>query len=265
MGGEVKSVTGQIHASAVIDESARIADDVTIGPYAIVGPRVSIGAGSRIAAHAVIECDTRIGERCKIHYGAVVGSDPQDLKYEGEPTTCLIGNDTTIREFVTVNRGTRALGYTKVGDGCLLMAYVHVAHDCVVGDGVILSNAVNLGGHVTVDEQAILGGMTPVHQFVRIGAHAFVGGCSRVVKDIPPYVKASGMPATLFGLNTVGLDRRGFPENVKTELKRAYRLFFNSKLNITQALARAEEELHPYPEIVRFLTFIAESQRGVTV
>ena len=145
------------------------------------------------------------------------------------------------------------------------MAYVHVAHDCRIGDGVILSNAVNLAGHVTIDEQAIVGGMTPVHQFVRIGAHAFVGGGSRVQKDVPPYVTAAGVPTTLFGLNTVGLDRRGFPENVKSELKRAYRLFFNSKLNIGQALERAESELHPYPEIERFLAFIRESERGITV
>jgi UDP-N-acetylglucosamine acyltransferase len=166
---------------------------------------------------------------------------------------------------VTINRGTRALGTTQVGDECLLMAYVHIAHDCVVGDHVILSNAVNLAGHVRVDDWAILGGMTPVHQFTRIGAHAFVGGCSRVQKDVPPYVKAAGNPAALFGLNAVGLDRRGFPEAVKAELKRAYRLFFNSKLNITQALARARSELHPYPEVERFLAFIEDSERGVTV
>jgi UDP-N-acetylglucosamine acyltransferase len=261
----VRSLTGQFHATAVVDPSAEIGDDVMIGPYAIIGARVIIGAGTRIAAHAVVEPDTTIGERCQVYYGAVIGSDPQDLKYEGEPTTCLIGNDTVVREYVTVNRGTRALGYTQVGDGCLLMAYAHVAHDCQIGDGVILSNSVGLAGHVTVDEHAVVGGMTGVHQFVRIGAHAFVGGVSRVQKDIPPYVKAAGNPTALFGLNTVGLDRRGFPANVQAELKRAYRLFFNSKLNITQALARARGELHPYPEIVRFLTFISESERGVTV
>lgn len=259
------SVAGEIHSTAIVDPTAEVHESALIGPYAIVGPGVVVGAGTRIYPHAVIERDTTIGERCEIHYGAVVGGDPQDLKYEGEPTTCIVGNDTTIREYVTVNRGTRALGRTQIGDGCLLMAYVHVAHDCQVGDGVILSNAVNLAGHVTIDEQAIVGGMTPIHQFVRIGAHSFVGGASRVQKDIPPYVKAAGNPAGLFGLNAVGLDRRGFPENVKDELKRAYRLFFNSKLNIRQALRRAETELHPYPEIVRFLTFISESQRGVTV
>lgn len=261
----MKSATGEIHSTAIVDPTAEIHETAFVGACAIVGPRVTIGAHSRIYAHAVVERDTTIGERCQIHYGAVIGGDPQDLKYQGEHTVCLIGNDTVIREYVTVNRGTRALGRTQIGDGCLFMAYVHVAHDCQVGDGVILSNAVNLAGHVTIDEQAIVGGMTPVHQFTRIGAHAFVGGASRVQKDIPPYVKAAGNPAQLFGLNVVGLDRRGFPENVKNELKRAYRLFFNSKLNISQARARAEKELHPYPEIVRFLTFISESERGVTV
>lgn len=261
----MKSVAGEIHSTAIVDPGAKVHESATIDPYAIVGPRVTIGAGTRVYAHAVIERDTTIGERCEIHYGAVIGGDPQDLKYEGEPTTCVIGNDTVIREYSTVNRGTRALGRTQIGDGCLLMAYVHVAHDCQIGDGVILSNAVNIAGHVTIDEQAIIGGMTPIHQFVRVGAHAFVGGASRLQKDVPPYVKVSGNPASLFGLNVVGLDRRGFPENVKNELKRAYRLFFNSKLNITQAIARAESELHPYPEIIRFCTFIAESERGVTV
>lgn len=258
-------LTANVHESAILDPEASLGENVEIGPYAVIGPNVSIGEGSRVMSHAVVVRDTTIGERCEIHPGAVVGGDPQDLKWEGEHTTCIIGNDTTIRECVTISRGTRALGRTQIGDGCLLMAYVHVAHDCQVGDGVILSNAVNLAGHVTIDEQAILGGMTPVHQFTRIGAHAFVGGASRIVKDVPPYVKAAGNPAELFGLNSVGLDRRGFPENVKRELRRAYRLFFQSKHNIAQALEKAREELHPYPEIVRLLTFISESERGVTL
>lgn len=261
----MKSLVTAVHATALVDPGADLAEDVSIGPYAIVGPGVTIGSGTRVAAHAVIERDTTIGERCEIHYGAIIGGDPQDLKYEGENTTCVIGSRTVIREYVTVNRGTRARGSTQVGEDCLLMAYVHVAHDCVVGDHVILSNVVNLAGHVQVDDWAIIGGMTPVHQFTRIGAHAFVGGCSRVQKDVPPFVKAAGNPAALFGLNVVGLDRRGFPENVKAELKRAYRLFFNSKLNITQALARARSELTPYPEVDRFLSFIEGSERGVTV
>lgn len=257
--------TESIHATAIVDPTATVDESAQVGAFAIVGPNVTIGEDTRIYPHAVVERDVTIGARCQVHYGAVVGGDPQDLKYEGEQTTCIIGDDTVIREYVTVNRGTRALGRTQIGDGCLLMAYVHVAHDCQIGDKVILSNAVNLAGHVTIDEQAIIGGMTPIHQFVRVGAHAFVGGASRVQKDIPPYVKVAGNPAALYGLNSVGLERRNFPENVRNELKRAYRLFFNSKVNITQALERARAELHPYPEVVRFITFIAESERGVTV
>lgn len=257
--------TETVHSTAIVDPSAEVHETAQVGAYAIVGPSVTIGEETRIYPHAVVERDTTIGDRCQIHYGAVIGGAPQDLKYEGEPTTVIIGNDTVIREYATVNRGTRALGRTQIGDGCLLMAYVHVAHDCQIADKVILSNAVNVAGHVTIDEQAIVGGMTPIHQFVRIGAHAFVGGAARVQKDIPPYVKAAGNPAGLYGLNSVGLERRNFPENVRNELKRAYRLFFNSKLNITQALRRARAELHPYPEVVRFITFIAESERGVTV
>lgn len=165
----MKPLTSAIHATAIVDPSADIAEDAWVGPYAIVGPGVTVGPGTRIAAHAVIERDTTVGERCEVHYGAVIGGDPQDLKYEGEATTCVIGNRTVIREYVTVNRGTRAQGTTQVGDECLLMAYVHVAHDSVVGDHVILSNAVNLAGHVRVDDWAIVGGMTAVHQFTRIG------------------------------------------------------------------------------------------------
>lgn len=258
-------MASQIHETAVIDAGAELGPSVEVGPYAVVGPNVSIGPDTRIGPHSVIVRDTTIGERCEIHASAVIGGDPQDLKYEGEATTCVIGDETTIREFVTISRGTRALGYTEIGRGCLLMAYVHVAHDCQIGDGVILSNAVNLAGHVVVEDHAIIGGMTPVHQFVRIGCHAFVGGGSRVQKDIPPYVKAAGSPMSLFGLNTVGLERRRFSEEIKRELKRAYRLFFGSKLNISQALDRARDELQPFPEIEHFLTFIGESERGVTV
>lgn len=254
-----------IHPTALIDPDARIGEDVTIGPFAIVGPRVVVGDGTRIGPHVHIERDTRIGQNCAIHTGAVLGTDPQDLKFEGEDTLLLIGDRTVIREYATLNRGTTALGYTSVGNDCLLMAYTHVAHDCQVGDHVILSNAVNMGGHVTIDEWAIVGGVTPIHQFVRIGAHAFVGGASRVAKDIPPYVKAAGSPVQLYGLNAVGLQRRGFSEEVRRELKRAYRLFFASTYNTTQALARAREELRALPEIEVFLSFFETTERGVSV
>ena len=255
----------RIHATAIIDESAQLGEDVSIGPYSIVGPGVTVGAGTEIGPHVLIEKDTMVGAGCRIHKGAVLGTDPQDLKYRGETTRLIVGDRTVIREYATLNRGTTALGHTSVGCDCLLMAYTHVAHDCQLGDHVILSNAVNMGGHVSIGDWAIVGGITPIHQFVRIGCHAFVGGASRVAKDIPPYVKAAGSPVQLYGLNSVGLQRRGFSEDVRRELKRAYRLFFASSYNTSQALARAREELRAIPEIEVFLSFFEQSERGVSV
>ncbi|HEX6925474.1 MAG TPA: acyl-ACP--UDP-N-acetylglucosamine O-acyltransferase [Longimicrobiaceae bacterium] len=259
------SASGGIHPTAIVDESAQIGEGVTIGPYSIVGPGVSIGPRTRIGPHVLIERDVTVGADCVFHKGAVIGTDPQDLKYDGEPTKLVIGDRTVIREYATLNRGTSALGRTTVGSDCLLMAYTHVAHDCQIGDRVILSNSVNMGGHVTIEDWAIVGGGTQIHQFVRIGCHAFVGGASAVRKDVPPFVKASGSPMQLYGLNTVGLQRRGFSEEVRRELKRAYRLFFASSYNTTQALARARDELRSLPEIETFLAFFEESGRGVSV
>ena len=256
-GGQVRTrqATADIHATAIVDPTAIVKDD-EIGPYAI-GPDVTIGEGTHVYAHAVIERGT-IGDRCQIHYGPDRGTG---LRREGEETVPSIGDGTVIREYVTVSRGTRARE-PKLG-GCLLMAYVHVAHDCLIGDRVT-SNAVNLADTPSRSTSRRSSGMTPVHQFVRIGAHSFVGGGSRVQKDIPPFVKAAGIPTALFGLNTVGLDRRGFAENVKTELKRPTGLFFNSKLNIGQACPGAGGGgAHPYPEIPA--TFIRASERGITV
>lgn len=254
-----------IHPTAIIDESAELGDGVVVGPYSVIGPNVVIGDGVRIGPHVLIERDTIIGAGCEIHKGAVLGTDPQDLKYRGEPTQLVVGERTVIREYATLNRGTAAHGRTEIGSDCLLMAYVHVAHDCVIGNHVILSNAVNMAGHVEIGDWATVGGVTAIHQFVRVGQHAFVGGASRVPKDVPPYVKAAGNPIALYGLNSVGLQRRGFSEEVRRELKRAYRLFFASTLNVSQALARAEEELEPYPEVKEFLRFVEESSRGITV
>jgi UDP-N-acetylglucosamine acyltransferase len=260
---EAPQLTG-IHPTALIDPSATIAESASVGPFSIIGPNVIIGADSRVHSHVLIAQDTTIGSGCEIHHGAVLGTDPQDLKFGGESTRLIIGDRTTIREYATLNRGTAALGPTEVGADCLLMAYVHVAHDCVLGDHVILSNAVNMGGHVEIEEWAIVGGVTAIHQFTRIGAHAFVGGASRVSKDIPPYVRAAGSPIQLAGLNSVGLERRGFSAEVRQELKRAYKLFFHSKYNVTQAL-QAASELQPLPEVRRFLDFIESSHRGIVV
>jgi UDP-N-acetylglucosamine acyltransferase len=254
-----------VHPTAIIDPTAELGAGVEIGPFTIVGPNVRIGAGTRVGSNVLIERDTTVGEACRISHGAVLGTDPQDLKYAGESTLLVVGDRTVIREYATLNRGTAALGRTQVGSDCMLMAYTHVAHDCTLGDHVILSNAVNMAGHVTIQDWAIVGGMTPIHQFVRIGAHSFVGGQSRVAKDIPPYVKAAGIPIQLYGLNSVGLQRRGFSEEVRRELKRAYRLFFASSHNTTQALARAREELRELPEVEVFIAFFENSERGVSV
>jgi len=255
----------EIHPTALIDPSADLAHGVVVGPYSIVGPGVRLGARTRIGSHVLIERDTHVGEECTISQGAVLGTDPQDLKYMGEPTLLTVGDRTVLREYATLNRGTIASGVTRVGSDCMLMAYTHVAHDCHLGNHVILSNAVNMAGHVTIGDWAIIGGLTPIHQFVRIGAHAFVGGATRVAKDVPPYVKAAGSPMELYGLNSVGLQRRGIPDDVRRELKRAYRLFFASNHNVAQALARAREELRALPEVEVFLSFFENSERGVQV
>jgi UDP-N-acetylglucosamine acyltransferase len=254
-----------IHRTALIDPSADLGTDVSVGPYAIVGPHVTVGAGSTLAAHAVIERNTRIGTGVNVGYGTVIGNDPQDLKYKGEETWVEIGDDTIIREYCTINRGSTATGKTTVGERCFLMTYVHVAHDCVVGNDVIIANGVQMAGHVTVDDRAIISGLVPIHQFVRIGTYSFVGGASRVNQDVPPFTKAAGNPVHLYGLNSVGLQRAGFSPDVKLALKRAYRLVFNSDLTVSQGIARARVELPQVPEVETFLRFIEASQRGVMV
>ncbi|MBT8488146.1 MAG: acyl-ACP--UDP-N-acetylglucosamine O-acyltransferase, partial [Gemmatimonadetes bacterium] len=195
---------------------------------------------------------------------AVLGTDPQDLKYQGERAPLEIGDRTVIREFATLNRGTAASGRTIVGSDCLLMAYSHVAHDCVLGNHVILANAVNMAGHVIIEDWVIVGGLTPIHQFVRIGAHAFVGGGSRVAQDVPPYCRAAGNPPKLYGLNSVGLERRGLSQEVRSALKKAYRMLFQGDVNLTQALERAESEVNSTPEVRHLIQFIRASERGIT-
>ena len=258
-------MTSRIHPTALVDAGAEIGEGVEIGAQAIVGEGCRIGDGSIISPRAVLERNVIVGCGVKVGVGTVLGGDPQDLKYKGEHTTVEIGDGTTIREYTTINRGTTQSYKTTVGKGCFLMSYVHLAHDCHVGDGVIISNGTQLAGHVTIDEKAILSGLVAVHQFATIGRYCFIGGCSRVAKDVPPYVKAVGNPIKLYGLNTVGLERNGFPEEVRRELKRAYRLFFKSELNLSQARERAVAELHQYPEIGEFLAFFDRSDRGSVV
>jgi UDP-N-acetylglucosamine acyltransferase len=258
-------VPSGIHRSAVIDPGAQLGEGVSIGPFCVIGPGVVLQDGVSLGAHVVIERNTNVGRECRIASGAVLGGDPQDLKYAGEPTELVIGERTQIREYVTLNRGTAAHGRTEIGDDCLIMAYAHVAHDCMIGDRVVIANAVNMGGHVEIGDWVVIGGMTAIHQFVKIGPHAFIGGTSAVRKDVPPFVKASGSPLKLYGLNSVGLQRRGMPDEVRHELRRAYRMLFQTKRNLKDSLAAAGAELEPYPEVRALLDFFAKSDRGVTV
>jgi UDP-N-acetylglucosamine acyltransferase len=258
-------MSARIHPTAVVHEGAQIGADVEIGAFGFVGEGCVIGDGCVIAPRVTLERNVFLGERVKVGVGSVLGGDPQDLKYKGEYTTVEVGEGTTIREYSTINRGTTQSFKTTVGKNCFIMSYVHLAHDCHVGDGVIISNGTQLAGHVTIDDKAILSGLVAVHQFATIGRYCFIGGCSRVAKDVPPYVKAVGNPIKLYGLNSVGLERNGFPEDVRRELKRAYRLFFKSELNLSQARERAERELKPVPEIKEFLAFFERSDRGSVI
>jgi len=256
-------VTGRIHPTAIVDPDARLAADVEVAPYAVIGPGVEIGPGTLVASHAVIERDTTVGTRCRIGVGAVLGGDPQDLKYQGEPTRLEVGDDTTVREYVTAHRGTAATGRTVIGPRCYLMAYVHVGHDAILQEGVVLANGVQLGGHVRVGTHALIGGGTPVHQFVRIGDWAFVGGGSRVPQDVPPFSRAAGNPLRLYGINGVGLARAGFDPEVQRALRRAYRLLFNSSLRVSEAIDFIRQDGPRIPQVRQLVDFVAASERGV--
>ena len=255
----------EVHSTAIVSPNAELGAGVRIGPYAIVGDECVVGDRCVVEAHAVLQRNVRLAPGVSVGIGSILGGDPQDLKYDGEATWVEIGEGTRIREYVTINRGTSESFKTSVGKGCFLMTYVHVAHDCHIGDGVIISNSSQLAGHVTIEDRAILSGVVAVHQFVKIGKHSFVGGMSRVQKDVPPFLKAVGNPIKLYGLNTIGLVRSGFDEAVIRELKRAYRLFFRSELNVSQALERARSELQEFPEVEYFLRFLEESERGVII
>jgi UDP-N-acetylglucosamine acyltransferase len=254
----------QIHPTAIVDPGAVLGAGVRIGPRAIVGPEVTIGDRTEIGPGVLVEQKTVIGADCRIFQGAVLGSDPQDLKFKGEEAWLRIGDRTQIREYATLNRGTSASGETRVGSDCLLMAYVHVAHDCHLGDRIIISNATQLAGHITIGDWAIISGLVAIHQFVRVGRHAFIGGLSRINQDVPPFCRISGSPPKLYGLNSVGLERRGFSPETRSALKRAYRHLFQSELNLSQALRSARETLTVEGEVAELLDFIEQSERGVT-
>jgi UDP-N-acetylglucosamine acyltransferase len=255
----------RIHPTAIISPDAEIAADVEIGAFAIVGEGCTIGAECVISSRATLERNVTLGRAIRVGIGTIIGGPPQDLKYAGEETTVEIDDGTVIREYATINRGTAHSFKTTVGKSCLLMSYVHIGHDCRIGNNVILSNVVQLAGHVAIEDRAIISGMSAVHQFARIGRHSFIGGMSRVSKDIPPFLKAVGNPVKLYGLNTIGLQRSGMDEETIRELKRAYRLLFRSDLNVTQAIERAQTEIEPLPEVQELIRFVEASERGVVI
>ncbi|NOZ07804.1 MAG: acyl-ACP--UDP-N-acetylglucosamine O-acyltransferase [FCB group bacterium] len=252
-----------IHATAIIDPSAKLGHGTSVGPFTIIEKNTKIGDNCQIASHVVIKEGTILGDNCRVFQGAILGEIPQDLKFGGEMTTLEIGDNTTLREYCTLNRGTNARGKTTIGKDCLIMAYVHVGHDCDIDDKVILANGISLGGHVEIGYHVSIGGHTPVHQFCRIGEHAFVGGAYRVVQDIPPYILASGEPMEYAGINAIGLRRRGFDKDTRTQIKRAYARIYRSDLNVTQALKEIRAEMEMTPELIKIITFIEKSDRGI--
>jgi UDP-N-acetylglucosamine acyltransferase len=254
-----------IHSTAIVPKTAEVDSSAEIGPYAVIGPRVRIGANTTIGAHAVIEGDTTVGKNNRIFQFAAIGAIPQDLKYAGEPTRLEIGDENQIREFATIHIGTAGGGgVTRIGKGCLFMAYSHVAHDCQIGNGCILANCAALAGHVHVEDHVVIAGLSAVHQFTRIGQLAFIAGGSMVAMDIPPYCTAQGDRAQLAGLNTVGLKRHGFQEEQITRIKGAYKLLFRSRLGLREAVTRVQAEYGGHSEIDHLVGFIEGSERGIT-
>ena len=253
----------KIHETAVIAPGARIGKDVEIGPYAVIGANVIIGEGTKICPHVVIDGWTSIGNHCVIFPGASIGAEPQDLKFYGEKSYVFIGNNTKIRECCTVNRATGEGEETRIGNDCLMMAYSHVAHNCVVGNNVILANAATLAGHVVVEDRAIIGGLAGVHQFVKIGRNAMIGGATKIVQDIPPFVIVDGNPAKVAGLNNVGLSRAGMSSEVRRNLKKAYRILYRSGLSLPQAIAVMEQELESCEEVEHLMRFLRNAERGI--
>jgi UDP-N-acetylglucosamine acyltransferase len=257
-------MTARIHPSALVHSRARLAPDVEVGPYSIVGEHVEVGAGSWIGAHVVLDGHVRIGRRTRIFHFASIGAPPQDKKYRDEPTAVEIGDDNTLREYVTINRGTALdAGVTRLGNENWVMAYVHFAHDCQIGNKTIFANACQLAGHVTVGDWAIFGATTLVHQFVHVGAHAFTGMGTYLPQDLPPYVTAAGNMAKPYGINSEGLKRRGFSPATIQELKRAYRTLYRSGLPLEQAKDRLAEQARDCAEVKPIVDFLANSKRGI--
>ncbi len=252
-----------IHPTAYVHPEARLADSVTVGPFAVIEADVVIGEDTSIGSHCLIDNGARIGAQCRIHHGAVIATPPQDLKYKNEKTECFIGDHTEIREYATVNRGTTYSWKVVVGSHCLLMAYSHVAHDCILGDRVILANAAQLGGHCEIGNNAIIGGLTAIHQFCHVGPFVMLSGSTGTNKDIPPFVRAGHFPAQFAGINLIGLRRNGFSPEAIESIKECYRLLYRSGRNVTQAVEHITATLPMTPEVEAIMTFIRNSPRGI--
>ena len=253
----------EVHPTSIVHKKSQIGDNVVIGPYAIIEKNTVIGKGTNIRSHVLISEGARIGEDCNIHNGAVLGSVPQDLKFEGEETILEIGNGTTVREFATLNRGTSASGKTVIGKNTLIMAYTHVAHDCVIGNNVIIANSVNMGGHVEIEDNVTVGGMVPIHQFVKIGTFAFIGGGYRVPKDVPPYVVAAGEPLIYRTLNVIGLKRNGFSREAISKLSKGYSIIYDKETSLEEGLSQLKSNGGLTPELQKTVEFFESSSRGI--
>lgn len=251
-----------LNKTSIISSNAKIGDNVTIGPYCIIEDNVVIGDNTKINAYTIVKEYTEIGQNNHIFSHCVIGEIPQDKKFSGEKTKLIIGDNNIIREFCTLNRGTIDLGTTTIGNDCLLMAYVHVGHDCIIRNNIILANGVQLGGHVIIDDFAIVGGLTPVHQFCKIGEHSLVGGGLRVVQDIPPFIIANGQPLRFSGINSLGLRRRNFKPAQRSNIKKAYKIIYNSNHNTSQAIEKIKIDLPLKNEILTIINFFDKSSRG---
>jgi UDP-N-acetylglucosamine acyltransferase len=254
----------EIHKSAIVSKKAEIGDDVFIGPYCIVGDGVSLGRGTKLISHVVIEGDAEIGEDSVIHQFATIGLPPQDLKYKGEKTSVKIGRKNIIREYASIHRASiSGNGVTRVGDSNFIMAYVHIAHDCIIGTSNILANASTLAGHVLIEDFVFIGGLVAIHQNNRVGSYAMVGGCTGITQDIPPYTMASDHRAKLYGLNVIGIKRRGFTDETVNTLKKAYKILFRDKAPMSEAIERIKTSLPQIPEILHLVEFIEANKRGI--
>lgn len=259
----MENATSNIHSTAVVHPDAKIGQGVIIGPGAVIGENVSIGDGTKIGANVVVGGWTTIGQCCELYPGSAVGLEPQDLKFKGEKSFCNIGDETVIRECVTISRATGEGEETRIGNNCLFQACTHVAHNCIVGNNVIMSNCAGLAGHVIVEDRVVIGGIAGIHQFVKIGRNAMVGGMAKVVQDIPPYVIADGQPARVIGLNSVGLSRAGISEEVRHDLKQAFRIIYRSGFSLSRAIEEMEMQLNSSVEIENLLRFLRNADRGI--